>query len=60
MVDLYIADSFFLQTSNEWGEAVFEIRTRRSQRLPIKDFAPFVTGDVSQEIELGVGEVCFL
>ena len=50
---------FFLQTSNEWGEAVFEIKTRRSQRLPIKDFAPFVTGDLSQEVELGVGEVCF-
>ena len=54
-----ILSLFYLQSQNAWGEAVFEIRSKRSHRLPIIDFASYVTADTTQEFELGVGDVCF-
>jgi len=47
------------QTPGTWGQTLFEINTRRTNRLPIIDIATYVTSERSQQFEVTVGETCF-
>lgn len=44
---------------NKKSESVFEIRTKKSERLPIVDFYPVDYGQPNQAFGFSVGPICF-
>uniref|UniRef100_A0A0L8HVP8 Fibrillar collagen NC1 domain-containing protein n=2 Tax=Octopus bimaculoides TaxID=37653 RepID=A0A0L8HVP8_OCTBM len=47
------------QKNNQWGKTVFEIDTRQTKMLPVKDIALQDVGEENQKFGLEIGEVCF-
>jgi collagen type I/II/III/V/XI/XXIV/XXVII alpha len=45
--------------SNAWNRAVFEINTKATARMPIKDIATLEVGSSGQEFGFDIGPVCF-
>jgi len=45
--------------SAEWARSVFEVRTEKTQRLPLVDIAVRDAGSADQEFGLEIGPVCF-
>jgi len=45
--------------NNQWGEMVFDIKSARSEVLPILDIKLKDVGLENQEFSLSIGEVCF-
>jgi len=44
---------------NKWHKSVFEMKSSKSDHLPIFDIAAYDIGDKKEEIEIEVGAVCF-
>lgn len=45
--------------ANTWAQTVFEVRTEKTQRLPLVDIAIRDAGSEDQEFGLEIGPVCF-
>lgn len=60
---LFKQNVFFLvslqQKNNQWGKTVFEVDTRQTMMLPIKDIALQDIGEENQKFGFEIGEVCF-
>lgn len=42
-----------------WGKTVFEIKTKKTNRLPIMDIGITDIGDDNQSFKVELGRVCF-
>lgn len=45
--------------SDQWGETVVEVNTKKTDRLPIIDIGITDVGKSNQEFKIEVGPVCF-
>lgn len=51
---------FSFQNKNDmWGKTVFEIKTKKTNRLPIMDIGITDIGDDNQSFKVELGRVCF-
>lgn len=44
---------------HQWHKSVFEMKTKKSDHLPIYDIASFDIGDKNEEFGIDIGPVCF-
>lgn len=44
---------------HKWGKSVFEVKSTKSDQLPIYDIASFDIGDKNEEFGIDIGPVCF-
>lgn len=51
--------SFFQIKDGSWGKTVFEIKTKKTTRLPIMDIGISDIGGEDQAFKLEIGRVCF-
>lgn len=44
---------------HEWGKTVFEVKSAKSDHLPVYDIAAFDIGDKTEQFGIDIGPVCF-